>query len=342
MGWSTVPLSAGDAGVIAAMTEVKAAFDERYDAVGASFGKPTAVTADDFGDWSDVIAHYHTKIESLLTSFYQKSGSGESTTFAAYTKSSLLTECFSQTEWRDTAAGLATIRQVNDLRTALNKLTWSRFSVNVSAGEYKKKECTDTLGYGVWDDCKTDAWSALASDTASTASSASALQGGHVGAGELYEGNYDINASSLQYLYDSQVGFDTSSMSGVTLADGYITCQYRLTPDDQYGRGVGTTEACSCNLLYDTETIKSSLSVSSTTFASAAYRISSPDARTNKSGNTILYLTLNNPGDDVTDRESSWPAPTAAGPYVNFSGYSRQADIRTLYLYLQAQFSYRA
>jgi len=139
MGWSTVPLSAGDAGVIAAMTEVKAAFDERYDAVGASFGKPTAVTAGDFGDWSDVIAHYHSKIESLLTSFYQKSGSGESTTFAAWTLGTLMTACFGAgvTDWRDDAEGLATIRQVNDLRTALNKLTWVRATISSARQAYE-------------------------------------------------------------------------------------------------------------------------------------------------------------------------------------------------------------
>jgi len=99
MTWSNVPLTAPALATKAAMDEVKAAFDERYDAVGASFGKPNAVTAGDLMDWSATIAHYHTKIESLLGSFYQKSGSGESTTFAAYTKSSLLTECFCGRCW---------------------------------------------------------------------------------------------------------------------------------------------------------------------------------------------------------------------------------------------------
>jgi len=332
MTWSTVPLAANDFGVIAAMTEVKAAFDERYDAVGAAFGKPAAVSGDAFCDFSDVITYYHAKIESLLGSFYQKSGSGESTTFAAYTKSSLLTECFSQTEWRDTSPGLAAVRQVNDLRTALDKLHWIRFAPNASEGEWTYMVANFTSN-AVWNTCKTNAWSSMSADTPFASGSKTELAGGHTGTAGFNAAN-DYFVEALGFVYDAQIAFNTNSMSGITLLDGYCCGVHALT---NFGTPQ-SEEACSCNILYDTETVKASLSINSTSGTAIGLQISDPDGRTNKAGNTYVYMTLNNPGDDVTDRESSWPA----SGFEDVSYYTRRGNLTACYLYLQAQFSYRA
>ena len=336
MTWSNVPLTAPALATKAAMDEVKAAFDERYDAVGASFGKPNAVTAGDLMDWSATIAHYHTKIESLLGSFYQKSGSGESTTFAAYTKSSLLTECFSQTEWRDTAAGLATIRQVNDLRTVLDKLEWVQFSVDSTGGECDRKYMDTDVDVADWETCKSNAWSALVADTPDTISSQISLRGGHAGWSAKYSGYYRI--AILYYLYNSQISFDTSSLSGLTLSGGYLTAGHCLTHNSGT---ISTYETCSCNIKYETSTIKSNLSITTVypTITDIAMQISSIDTLTNKSGLTYAYMDLNDPGDDASDRETSWPA---AVNVLDSSRYSRMGNLGSCKLNVKIQFSYRA
>ena len=342
MGWSTVPVSAGDAGVIAAMTEVKAAFDERYDAVGASFGKPTAVTAGDFGDWSEVIAHYHTKIEALLTSFYKKSGSGESTTFAAYTKDSLLTECFSQTEWRDTAEGLATIRQVNDLRTALNKLEW--LMVSRDAGEYTAHAY---YSVNVSAGSKAATQSAFDGDTSSPQLSTSSCRAGcSAGYGIDGGGNYWMNG---QRDYHGICGYDVPD---ITVSDAYIVLPlYNVEAMLSGGSGGNAPENTASYKVYTgtaapTETfagVRAYGSLRNTVNITSLYKNSniSLNVPAGLSGNQVNFIRIAGPSianselDDMT-----WPSAGTIHYWWVRTDPAPGGAVNNLYL--QAQFSYRA
>jgi len=124
MGWSATPLLASGGLITESVyDQVKAAIDERYDAIGASFGKPAAVSADALNKWATIIS-YRSKIESLLGSFYQKSGLGESTTFAAWTRDAIMTACFGAgtTDWPNKDNKLLRASHFANMQTVLNTL----------------------------------------------------------------------------------------------------------------------------------------------------------------------------------------------------------------------------
>jgi len=187
-----------------------------------------------------------------------------------------------------------------------------------------------------WETCKSNAWSALVADTPDTISSQTSLRGGHAGWSAKYSGYYRI--AILYYLYDSQISFDTSSLSGLTLSGGYLTAGHYLTHNSGT---ISTYETCSCNIKYETSTIKSNLSITTVypTITDIAMQISSIDTLTNKSGLTYAYMDLNDPGDDASDRETSWPA---AVNVLDSSRYSRVGNLGSCKLNVKIQFSYRA
>jgi len=331
MGWPKTPLVAsGDLITESVYDHIKAAIDERYDAVGASFGKPAAVSAGDLNQWT-TITSYRSKIESLLSSFYVKSGSGESTTFTAWTKSNIMTACFGAgvTDWPNKDNKLLLASHFADMQTVLDKLEWLYYSRYDNNGGVDRRY-GDMINDTPWGDAKDNAWANM------VAKSPQSFEGlgstcGHNGEGYPYGSGYNMR---LIYFDNSKYIFDTSGLSGLAVLGAVVAWRYRHLGFDTSNYHA---DSCDFTLTAGAETILDEVTVvpdteAQYTWCEGIYECSSPFAWVNTSGDTYVYGELSHPGDDASDREENWVEPR----YYN-RGVHWLAD-----LYLQAQFSYRA
>ncbi len=345
MGWTTLPCSSGDVIQEAWFDEIKAALDERIDVVGGT--KHADVAADDVVKWSatwDSILGYRGRIAETIPKFQNKTGVGENTTFPNWSLATIMTACFGGgvVDWPNKNEKLLLASAFNDMRTVINKLEWTDANTATDSCTADLTEIPDFAdGDADWPTAKNNGWTDLAGE-ASAPAAGSNIKGGHWGKGFNSGGIMGPNSYvilELRYYENGYCSLDTSDFNGVTLTDGYIYTDYELADGD----GDPTIlEACSCNLVYNTEIIKNALSITSTALTYKAFQISDPDNETNKAGNTKLYMTLNDPGDDLADQDTNWTAPgvNAVNWYsrLGIIGFALNHPVAVL----KCQFDYRA
>lgn len=190
MGWSTVPVSAGENVTAAQWNEVVAALNERLVAVGWTPAATVAVGA-------PILASKMNALRSSIEGVCQKYFDPDAREANHYYKSTLLTQAIGATNW----TGGSTVAigdpvkavHVNELRLAINKLDWTWKAVEVNydttRGQYKVGNGSSYASWAAaWTGCKSD-WSlASFSDTNSNALQFRDLSSYQSGSGwELFE-----------------------------------------------------------------------------------------------------------------------------------------------------------
>jgi len=169
MGWSAVPVSAGENVTAAQWNEVIAALNERLVAVGwlpvSTVSAGSAILASKMNALRSSIAgvctQYHDPLARETNHYY---------------KSTLLTQAIGATEWTDgpnvAIGNPVKAVHVNELRLAINKLDWTWKAVEVNydttRGGYKVAlEASYTSWAQAWTLCK-NSWSLASFDESAT------------------------------------------------------------------------------------------------------------------------------------------------------------------------------
>lgn len=196
-----------------------------------------------------------------------------------------------------------------------------------------------------WDEAKDNGWAAVALDTPSPGSS---LAVGHAGVGELTQvpGATYKHEVTVSFFDNAILTIDTSRLDGYTLTDGWIVGHY-TGPDDD----ADYTDDIDIDVDYEGENLVTALTL---TVADQkvwkAYQISNIDTETNKTGDTEVTITANDPGDDIGDRDETWPKPAVLNTpetwsrraFVELEGTSTPPGISYIRgLHVQIDFEYK-